>query len=94
METLEYPQVIKQTYVFEKFIGKGSFGAVCLYKNRRENNKRFAIKLEDINSAMSTITSEALIMKKLAPNNVYDFNNNSEENSNFFPKYYEHGLSD
>ena len=62
--------MIKQTYVFERFMGKGSFGAVCLYKNRKENNKRYTVKLEDINSPIPTITSEALIMKKLTPNNI------------------------
>ena len=72
METLEFPQTIKQVYHFVKFLGKGTFAAVCLYKHTRENNRPYAVKLEDITAPISTITSEALIMKKLNANsNVY-----------------------
>ena len=72
METLEFPQTIKQVYHFVRFLGKGTFGAVCLYKHTRENNRPYAVKLEDITAPISTITSEALIMKKLNANsNVY-----------------------
>ena len=88
---------MKYHFVFKRFLGRGSFGAVCLYQNRKDN-KFYAIKFEELTQNSSTITSEALILKKLmaqTPDGSQNsYGNVTDQESTLFPKYYEHGLSD
>lgn len=51
-------------YLFQKELGRGSFGVVCLYKHQ-ETGEEVAIKLEHHKTHCSTLTGESIIMKKL-----------------------------
>ncbi len=70
----DFPQKIKSNYQFVKVIGKGTFGVVCIYEHIYEN-KYVAIKLEKSDAPNSTLTGEAIGMKKLNKDNPNYYDN-------------------
>ena len=62
-------------YVFEKVLGKGTFGFVYLYKNIKKDEDKIAIKVENIKTVKthgSVITKESYYLRMLNENKNCD----------------------
>ncbi len=58
---LDYPPIVKG-YKYERFLGAGAFGTVCLYQ---KGDSKVAIKLESTSQQIQVLTNESLTLKKL-----------------------------
>ena len=75
----DYPQTIRG-YTLQRFLGRGTFGVVCLYQ---KGSEKVAIKLETTKTMNQSLTSEALFFKKMS----------KAATEVKAPKYYDHGLA-